>query len=317
MGCPISVVLVFRNTGLLLGPSLASLAGERALGFELIAVDDGSRDGSPERLLRLCAAWPEVSLQLLRGTGQGFAAAAAQALKSCSAPLVAFLRPGDRFLAGRLGGAVTAFEDQPQLQQLHCGWQRLDQQGTSLGNEEPWRLHQSFSWSGLMQHRLVIPSCWTLQRQAALDAGNLNPRHGDLAPLDLALRLTGAWQPKVLVRHRLMPPPPWQSHLNQLQNVLEPQWQRLPPSHASWSAEGCLDLTLEGAAMAWGVSDNQAALRLLSQVNDWSAMPLARRAPRLLEHLHRISRRHNLGWARERVVDSPFWKLCLEQLQWS
>lgn len=324
MAGPIAVVLVFREARPLLAASLASLSREPAGAHQLIAIDDGSRDDNRDEsaawLHQLAACWPALRYQPLKGPGQGFAAAANLALRCSDAPLVSFLAPGDRIRAGKLSGAIRAFQAQPQLQQLLCGRQLLDVQGQTLTEETPWLEHPTLSWSSLLLHRQVVPSCWTVRRQAALEAGGFRADQGSLAPLDLALRLAGqaatsGWQPQVLVRQRPAPPAPWRAHLQKLRQLLESHWQRLPSSHQAWAAEARLDLALEGAALAWCAGDTPAALHQLQQVADWSAMPLARRAPRLLEHLHRSSGRHGLHWDRQAVLQAPLWRQSLAVLQ--
>lgn len=289
MDCPIAVVLISRETRPLLDVSLASLTQEQTLGFELIVVEGG------------------------------FAANANLALTQCSAPLIAFLTPGDRIEPGRICGAVQTFQSQPELRQLHCGWQLRDRHGTLLAVEQPWLQHPSFGWSSLMQQRLVVPSCWTVRRQAVLEAGGFRPEQDNLAPLDLALRLAGpagtsAWQPQVLVRHTPALQPPWRHQLRQLQELLEPNWQRLPASHQAWAAETRLDLALEGVALAWAAGDTPGAIDQLSKVPNWSAMPLARRAPHLLEHLHRRYCRGGLKWDRQAVMETPAWRQSVQLL---
>ena len=71
MAATISVVLPMRNASRWLPALLAGLVREWHTGFELIAIDDGSQDGSARMLQQLCAHWPKDRWQLLKGSGRG------------------------------------------------------------------------------------------------------------------------------------------------------------------------------------------------------------------------------------------------------
>ena len=69
MAPALSVVLPMRNASPWLPALLAALAREWATGFELIAIDDGSSDGSGALLANLCNHWPRERWQLLESAG--------------------------------------------------------------------------------------------------------------------------------------------------------------------------------------------------------------------------------------------------------
>jgi glycosyltransferase involved in cell wall biosynthesis len=83
----LSVLLPVRNAGAYLAPALASLWRQTFRDFEVIAVDDGSSDGSGERLERAAALEPR--LRVLRTAHAGLPAALNVALEHARAPLIA------------------------------------------------------------------------------------------------------------------------------------------------------------------------------------------------------------------------------------
>ena len=83
----VSVLLPVRNALPHLGPSLASLWRQTLVDFEVIAVEDGSTDGSGEALER--AAAHEPRLRVVHTAPRGLPAALNTALARAQAPLLA------------------------------------------------------------------------------------------------------------------------------------------------------------------------------------------------------------------------------------
>lgn len=83
----LSVLLPVRDAGPWLASALASLRRQTLADFEIVAVDDGSSDGSGERLEREAARDPR--LRVVRTPPRGLPAALNTALALARAPLVA------------------------------------------------------------------------------------------------------------------------------------------------------------------------------------------------------------------------------------
>lgn len=83
----LSVLLPVRNAGAYLAPALASLWRQTFRDFEVVAVDDGSVDGSGERLER--AATTEPRLRVFHVPHAGLPAALNLALDRSRAPIIA------------------------------------------------------------------------------------------------------------------------------------------------------------------------------------------------------------------------------------
>jgi glycosyltransferase involved in cell wall biosynthesis len=112
----LSVLLPVRDAGAYLAPALASLWRQTFRDFEVIAVDDGSTDGSGERLERAAALEPR--LRVVRTPPAGLPAALNRALARARAPILArqdaddlshrerFARQLDHLAAHRSAAAV-------------------------------------------------------------------------------------------------------------------------------------------------------------------------------------------------------------------
>ncbi len=88
----ISVVVVNWNRRELLRACLESLARQRGVDFEVVVVDNGSRDGSVEMLAAEFDGNRGFPLRIVRNEGnRGFCAANNQAFAVCRGPLIALL----------------------------------------------------------------------------------------------------------------------------------------------------------------------------------------------------------------------------------
>jgi Glycosyl transferase family 2 len=101
----IAVVIPARNSRHLLGPSLAGVAAQTLPPAQVLVVDQGSADGLAD-WLRL--RWPGVELRLV-ATDAGAGALLDLALAEVAAPVVAFLRPGDRWPPDHLASVAAAW----------------------------------------------------------------------------------------------------------------------------------------------------------------------------------------------------------------
>jgi glycosyltransferase involved in cell wall biosynthesis len=81
----VSVLLPVRNGGPWISEALDSLAHQTFSDFEIIALEDGSSDGTAE----LLAAWPDDRLRVISTGGVGIAAALNVGLGMARAPLIA------------------------------------------------------------------------------------------------------------------------------------------------------------------------------------------------------------------------------------
>ena len=189
----LSVVLPYRNARPWLAQTLVSLAAERDLSFELVAINDGSSDGSEQLLNQLTRDWPPQSMQSLHGLGLGVSAARNLGINAARAEVVAFLDADDRCLPGRLRQPWELLQRQPELSHVHGGWQRIDGRGQFICAVEPWQEGAAFNWNAALQHKAVLPSAWTIRRTALLELGGFDESLSHAEDVDLLVRLEGRW----------------------------------------------------------------------------------------------------------------------------
>lgn len=111
----ISVVMPLYNRAASVGAAIDSVLAQEFPDFELIVVDDGSSDGSPDRV----AAYRDDRVRLIPlPSNQGGNAARNRGVEAARAPLVTFLDSDDQFLPEKLGWSVRYFEANPDVDVL-------------------------------------------------------------------------------------------------------------------------------------------------------------------------------------------------------
>ena len=111
----IAVVMPVYNRAATVGPAIESVLAQDFDDFELIVVDDGSRDATCAAV----SAYVDPRVKLLRQEqNRGGNAARNRGVREASAPLIAFLDSDDVFLPHKLGFLVRYFGANPQVDVL-------------------------------------------------------------------------------------------------------------------------------------------------------------------------------------------------------
>ena len=315
MAPALSVVLPVRNAAKWLPALLAALAREWTTGFELIAIDDGSSDGSGGLLQKLCRHWPRERWKMVQASRQGVSAARNQGIAASNAPLIAFMDADDRPLAGRLTLPLQHLQAHPELTHVHGGWWRCNAQGEFRHPVRPWQESAGFHWRSVVEHKAVLPSAWTVRRQALLDVGGFDESLQHSEDVDLLLRLAasgyqGAWITRELVRYRIHDcnaSGQLKPQLRGLLDVMEKHLKGQPASEQAWVRQQNYSTTTWAVWQAWQSGDSSHALELLSQALRDCPYPLVRRPVHLIEVFSRSSARIGVDFDRFALLASEFW----------
>ena len=319
----IAVVLPFRDASRWLPASIASLRGQQGVELELIAVDDGSRDGSAALLQRLWQGcpWP---LRLLRLEGEGVAAARNLGWRSSPAPLVAFLDADDLCLPGRLAGQAALLAAEPSLAHCLCGWQRLDGEGRVLQDVQPWLEGAGFDPVSALRHKAVLPSAWMLRREALEATGGFERGLHHAEDVDLLLRLAlagaqGRWLKRLACGYRVHAggaSRQVQPQTRSLLWVVERQLQQLPAAAGEQGLRRELRYTTRAWAgwKAWAEGQSTLALELWRTALGQSPLPPVRSWLHLAEQARRSCLREGLPWQPQTLLASPVWQALGREL---
>jgi glycosyltransferase involved in cell wall biosynthesis len=174
--------------------------------FELIILDDGSRDDSPRRLEALARTDPRVRLS--RRENRGLIASRNELLSLARAPLVAWMDSDDISLPQRLALQVARLEADPAMVCLGSAVLEIDT------DDDPIRRHGYPSdhdaiRAGLLEGDAMRFPTTMMRRRAAIDVGGFREPFKVGEDLDLFLRLmevgTLANLPEILLHYRQHP----------------------------------------------------------------------------------------------------------------
>jgi GT2 family glycosyltransferase len=179
----LSVIIPTYNMAAFVPQAINSVLAQTYRDHEIIVVDDGSTDETPQVLASLAS-----DIRVIRQENQGVSIARNRGFIASHGDWVAFLDADDRwrpeFEAHML--AVAADAD-PGLGAICCGWEYLDAEGTPIGTprcvtEEAVELDALLRRNAFPLHAAVV------RRQCFAQAGMFNPKLRALEDWDFWLR---------------------------------------------------------------------------------------------------------------------------------
>lgn len=190
----VSILLPVHNEARFLPAALASLQRQTRPDWELVAVDNGSDDATPQILTE--AARRDARIQVLAMPEPGLVPALNAGLERCRAPLVARMDGDDLCHPRRLELQLARLAAEPALTVLGCGVRHFPRPQLQAG-----MLHYEEWQNTLLEHDAIIRDLWVespfahpsvVMRRAALVAVGGYRDCGWAEDYDLWLRLAVA-----------------------------------------------------------------------------------------------------------------------------
>jgi glycosyltransferase involved in cell wall biosynthesis len=182
----ITAIIGSFNSESTLAGAIDSILAQTVPALELIVVDDGSSDDSPEVARRAAARDPRVRALALP-ENIGISASLNEAIGQASAALVAIQDADDRSEPTRLERQLAVLEAGPDIAVVGCRMREVDEQGREL------RTRTSFCagdvGDALMRFNPIPNTSAAFRRDLALEAGGYDPRYRFAMEYDLWLRL--------------------------------------------------------------------------------------------------------------------------------
>src|SRR5947207_1112090 len=126
MSAGVSVVIPAFNYARFLPAAIDSVLRQTFSDFEILVVDDGSTDDTPQ----VVASFTGPRIRYIRQENAGLSAARNTGIRNARAPFVAFLDADDEWLPDFLATMLDAFETLGEdFAIVACGAERMDQAG--------------------------------------------------------------------------------------------------------------------------------------------------------------------------------------------
>jgi len=117
--CTVSVIIPCYNSGKYLAQAIESVLEQRIEGCEILVIDDGSTDQSPE-ILRSFADHPQLRVLAHPGRiNEGVCTSRQLGIREARGEFVAFLDADDRFLPGKLARHIAFLRKNPRVVLVH------------------------------------------------------------------------------------------------------------------------------------------------------------------------------------------------------
>jgi glycosyltransferase involved in cell wall biosynthesis len=203
----VSVMMPVYNTERYLAEAVESILAQTFADFELIAVDDGSTDGSGAILERYAARDGRVRVERLEHGG--IVAARNRALELARGEFCAVMDSDDVALPGRLERQVAYLRDHPEVLCVGTAVRLIDPDGRVLRDAHAGMDHERIQ-EVLLSGRCPLNHPSVLMRRAAvLAVGGYRDGFAPSEDLDLFLRLGEVGRlanlPEVLQKYRQHP----------------------------------------------------------------------------------------------------------------
>lgn len=190
MNPTVSVVIPTFNYARFLPETLDSAIEQTFNDIEIIVVDDGSTDATPEVIQPYLA---DRRVRYHRGDHRGTSAARNIGIRLARAPLVAFLDSDDIWLPEKLVRQVPLFERDPQVAVVYSRRLSIDEHGRPLPlGERP--LHRGQVLGALFRQNFICFSSGVVRRSALEDVGMCDEGIDLSIDFDLWLRLAARYR---------------------------------------------------------------------------------------------------------------------------
>ncbi len=204
----VSVVVAAYNAAETLDEALASVAAQTYRDFELIVVDDGSTDATPELLAKYAVMWPWMTW--FRQENTGVATARNRAIERARGDLIAFQDADDIWLPDKLAEQVPLLDRNPATDLVFADSTFFPPDPASPGS----LFQQKPPQRGRVLQKLLM-GCFVLmgtvvvRKASVLEAGGFVDGQTPFSDVDLILRLSERhdfdYVDKILMRWRIRP----------------------------------------------------------------------------------------------------------------
>lgn len=198
----VSVIIPAYNGDRYISEAIDSVLAQTYSEYEIIVVDDGSTDRTPEIVRQY-----GDRVNYLSQTNQGVAASRNLGLAAARGKYIAFLDQDDLFLAHKLSTQVALLEGNATLGIVNSGWQIVDERGEVKAAVQPWEQIPQLNCANLVIWKPVFLGAMLFRRSWLERSQGFDISLTQTPDVDLVMRLAmmgcpAAWVEQTTVKYR-------------------------------------------------------------------------------------------------------------------
>ena len=198
----VSVIIPAYNGDRYIEEAIASILAQIYTDYEIIVVDDGSTDDTPQIIQQY-----GNKIRYFSQTNQGVAASRNLGLAHARGEYIAFLDQDDVFLPHKLASQVQLLEQDNSLGIVNSGWQIVDEDGKFQSAVEPWQQIPDLSTANLIIWKPVFLGAMLFRRSWLEQTKGFDPTLEQTPDVELVIGLAGGgcpadWVKETTVKYR-------------------------------------------------------------------------------------------------------------------
>ena len=182
---PISVLCAVHNGEAFIEESVRSILTQTFKGFELVLLNDGATDRTPQILDGL--AREDSRIRVFHRENRGLTRTLSEGLTLCRGALIARQDDDDISLPARLALQKAFMDAHPEIAITGCRYRSIDVEGRIIGNENV-PLSSAAIKRGLLTHNVIAHSGAMFRREAVLKLGGYDETYTTAQDYDLWCR---------------------------------------------------------------------------------------------------------------------------------
>lgn len=184
----VSIITPTYNRTDMLGQAIQSVLDQDFTAWELIVVDDGSRDPTRE----IVAGFTDPRIRYIYQENKGLPGARNTGIRNARGQYIAFLDSDDLFLSHKLMEETATLDRRPDLGLVACGHLEVDRELRVLREVRPWQSHPQLNLTTWLLTCPLVVSTVLVRREWLERVGLFDEQMRYVEDWDLWLRLSYA-----------------------------------------------------------------------------------------------------------------------------
>lgn len=200
----VSIIIPNYNHAQYIGDAINSVLNQTYFNYEIIVVDDGSKDNSRE----IIDAFGD-KVHAIYQQNQGLSAARNTGINAARGNYIGVLDADDMYEPEFIGTLVSLLESQPTADGIYCGYRFVDHLNNPLPQIEAREVAPDKLYWALVDGNFLVPESMFVRKHCYDKVGLFDTSLRALEDFDMWLRITNQFRiintTKVLTRHRILP----------------------------------------------------------------------------------------------------------------